>query len=109
MGKSDSGPDMLDCLTYLHQMDAQGKCFTTVAIVPDGSTLAPSCILSACTTPLVPGYWGEPGAVLTSLAWPNRECKTFPGALYRLIVDHDKMVSSTAADRGVLLGRQPPR
>jgi len=105
MGKPVSGPGMLDCLTYLAQMDVQGKCFTTILLLPGGSALAPRCIINLLSVPN-DGSVGESQAIATSYdGYPSREHATFGGALYRAIIEHDKVLS--AREFQAVLGLTP--
>jgi len=94
MGKWGSGPGMLDCLSYLAQMDAQAGCYTTILLLPGGSTTAPSCIINLLSVGKEGGTWGENGVCTTYDGYPSREHATFGGALYRAIIEHDKVLSA---------------
>jgi len=94
MGKSTNGPEMQDILTYLHQMDKQNNTTTTILVIPDGTVIAPSCTIS-----LLSVLNGELPTVsvevrTTVVRYPHRDSKTFEGALYRAVIEHDKHVSA---------------
>jgi hypothetical protein len=94
MGKQGTGPGMLDCLSYLAQMDGQAGCYSTILLLPGGSSLAPRCIINILSVDHEGGAFGS-GAVATSYdGYPSKEHATFGGALYRAIVEHDKVVSA---------------
>lgn len=96
MGKSESGPGMLDCLSYLAQMDAQAGCYTTILLLPGGSSLAPSVtinMLSVDNAGIISEGWG---VGTTYDGFPSRDHRTFGGALYRAIIEHDKVLSARA-------------
>lgn len=101
MGKSANGPDMQDCLMYLHSMDEQAKLDTTILITPQCTATAWSCTISllSCQRGVVPGE--EMTVLHTQVQYPDRNSATFGGALYRAIVEHDKQLS--AADFFALL------
>jgi len=94
MGKWGSGPGMQDCLSYLAQMDAEAGCYTTILLLPGGSSLAPSCIINLLSVDNGGGAWGVGCMATTYDGFPSREHATFGGALYRAIVEHDKVVSA---------------
>jgi len=94
VGKSENGPGMLDCLTYLAQVDRQARCFTTILLLPGGSANAPRCIINLLSVPNDGGEF-ERTAIATSYeGYPSREHRTFGGALYRAIIEHDKVLSA---------------
>ncbi len=96
MGKSGSGPGIQDCLSYLAQMDAQAGCYTTILLLPGGSSLAPSCIINLLSVDNGGGEWGQTAVSSTYDGYPSREHATFGGALYRAIIEHDKVLSARA-------------
>lgn len=94
MGKSGNGPGMLDCLSYLAQMDSQAGVYTTILLLPGGSSLVPRCIINLLSVENRPCL-GAPNSIATSYdGYPSREHATFGGALYRAIVEHDKVLSA---------------
>lgn len=94
MGKQGSGPGIQDCLTYLAQMDAQAGCYTTILLLPGGSSLAPSCIINLLSVDGEGGDWGAAAIATSYDGYPSREHATFGGALYRAVVEHDKVLSA---------------
>lgn len=89
MGKSENGPDMLDCLMFLHQLQQTYECNTSLLIVASGSSIAPSASISLLSVPKNVPPWHATAGATSSLTWPHRECKTFTAALYRLLIEHD--------------------
>lgn len=89
MGKSESGPDMRDCLMYLRQVEKAHDVDITVLLVPDGSEIAPHVTLSVLATRKGRSPWEAGDGWCSNLGWPNRENKTFEGALFRALAEHD--------------------
>lgn len=99
MGKSESGPDMRDCATYLAEMQEQQNCSTSILAELAGSRAGVHWrvhVLSCSNTlAMTEPEW----SVSTSLIWPNRENKTFEGALFRALAEHDAHISKAAFQR----------
>jgi len=94
MGKSGSGPGIRDCLSYLAQMDAGAKCYTTILLLPGGSSLAPTFTINLLSVDQEAGAFGERAVATSYDGFPSREHATFGGALYRAIIEHDKVLSA---------------
>jgi len=60
-------------------MDAQAGCYTTILLLPGGSTTAPSCIINLLSVGKEGGTWGENGVCTTYDGYPSREHATFGG------------------------------
>jgi hypothetical protein len=90
---------MQDCATYLDEMTRQQNCSTSILMELAGSRVGVhwrvhvlSCSRNLALT--------EPEwTVATSLLWPNRENKTFEGALFRALAEHDAHISRAAFQR----------
>jgi hypothetical protein len=93
MGKSEHGPDMLDCLAYLHTIQQVGKLFTTVLLLPDGSPTAPKCTISVLSARDDRKPWENAYCIATSLSWPNKNHRLFEAALLRALYDHDAQLT----------------
>jgi hypothetical protein len=89
---------MQDCLTYLHQMDAQLKARTTILLVPDGTSIAPSCTISLLTCFNLDCIEDHIAVGSTTVSYPNRDTATFEGALLRAVYDHDRHLSEAQMD-----------
>jgi hypothetical protein len=85
---------MLDCLSYLAQMDSQAGCYTTILLLPGGSSLAPGCIINLLSVEKDGGAFSGVSIATSYDGYPSREHATFGGALYRAIVEHDKVLSA---------------
>jgi len=105
MGKQGNGPGMLDCLTYLAQMDRQAGCFTTILLLPGGSANAPRCIINLLSVPNDGGEFERPAIATSYDGYPSKDHATFMGALYRAIIEHDKVLS--AREFQAVLGLTP--
>jgi len=93
VGKSDRGPDMRDCISYLLEMDRQGGWFTTILLLPGGSRIAPRVTFNLLSVKQH-GELPEAAGIMTVYdGYPSREHSTFSGAFYRAIVEHDKRLS----------------
>lgn len=96
MGKSESGPDMRDCATYLDEMQTQQNCCTSILMELAGSRVGVHWrvnVLSLSRNLLLDQpEW----SVASSLLWPNRENRTFEGALFRALAEHDAQISRRA-------------
>ncbi len=94
MGKSERGPGMQNCLSYLAQMDSDQQLYTTVLLLPGGSVNAPSVTINLLSVSNGVSLEGS-AAVSTSYGpYPSRDHATFEGALYRAIIEHDKVISA---------------
>lgn len=93
MGKSSNGPDMMDNLMYLAQMDKQGGWFTSVLMLPDGSVNAPHVTFSLLSSKRSQPKFGEPGTLTVYDGYPSKEHRTFNGAFYRALIEHDRTLS----------------
>ena len=93
MGKSEHGPDMQDCLSYLYQMDHQGGYYTSVLLMPNGSLTAPSIVFNVLSSKIKHPTLGAPGILTVYDGYPSRAHTTFNGAFYRALVEHDKQLS----------------
>jgi len=96
MGKSVSGPDMRDCISYILEIDRQGGWFTTVLLLPGGSRIAPRVTFNLLSV-RQQGELPEAAGIMTVYdGFPSREHTSFSGAFYRAIVEHDKRLSGVA-------------
>jgi len=94
MGKSEHGPGMRNCLTYLAQMDRDQDLYTTILLLPGGSVNAPNVTINLLSMSNLVGMEGSPAISTSYGPYPSRDHATFEGALYRAVVEHDKVVSS---------------
>lgn len=101
MGKSANGPDALDCAAYVQTMDRTSRTITTVLVTFDGSGCAPAVTLHLLSVAgdQLPGL--KSMAVSSSFRYPCRESKTFEGALFRAIVEHEKVLSEAQFRAGL--------
>lgn len=99
MGKSENGLGMLDCLMYLRQMDKQAGLFTTILLLPDGSPIAPHVTFNLLSVHNRAAVLEGKGVMTVYDGWPARQHKTFYGALFRAILEHDKALSSAFWDQ----------
>lgn len=93
LGRWASGPDIRDCLTFLHIMDNQGGLFTTVMILPDGSLRAPHCMISILSVHKQARIGHGKGAATMYDGFPCREHTTFEGSLYAALLEHDRTLN----------------
>ena len=93
MGKSESGPDMRDCATYLDEMQMQQDCNTTLLITLDGSGVGVFWRVHVLSNSDELDGLEPVWSVATQLRWPNRENKTFEGALFRALAEHDGQIA----------------
>lgn len=98
MGKLASGPDMLDCLMYLAQLDKQAGLFSTILLLPDGSVIAPHVTFNILSTHTRGELLSGQGFMTIYDGFPAQQHRTFEGALYRAIMEHDKAWSATQWD-----------
>jgi hypothetical protein len=93
MGKSEHGPDMQDCCTYLSEIQSQTGYSLTLLMEPDGSSVSARWRVCALA---VKGGSVEPTAarsVSASVLWPHRDYKTFEGALFSLLAWTDSLIA----------------
>lgn len=93
MGKSSNGPEPMDSFIYLKTVDREAKCTSTILLIPDGSVGSSTVTINILSISDEATPDGPSWAVSTSVRWPNRESRTFEGALFRAVVDHDKHLS----------------
>lgn len=93
MGKRMSGPDIADSVLYLKAVDRAARCKSDVLLTLAGSSDCVSVVINICSLSDDATLEGPRWVLSTSLSWPNRECATFEGALFRAVVDHDKELS----------------
>lgn len=89
MGKLESGPDMLDCLMFLHQVESTHECSTSILIVSGGTIIAPVAYMTVLSVPLAAPPWQASAGTGCNLRWPSMTHKTFEGAFYALLCEHD--------------------
>lgn len=103
MGKSENGPGMLDCLMYLRQVDSQAGLFTTILLLPDGSPIAPHVTFNLLSVHGRGEVLEGKGVMTIYDGWPAPQHRTFTGALYRAIVEHDKALSQASWDGATIV------
>jgi len=96
VGKSEYGPDMWDCSLYVKEMQDQQNCSTSLLLELDGSSENPRWRVGVLSTSrnlvdLVPEW-----SVATVFYFPGRGSKTFEGALFRAVAQHDGEISRRA-------------
>jgi hypothetical protein len=89
MGKSTTGPDMVDVLQYLHRIEEDTKQRVIVLLESDGYGAGPRWRAHAFTSPHELVNLGESRGVGATLQWPHREYATFEGMLFRLLIQVD--------------------
>ena len=93
MGKSESGPDMQDCSTYLREVEKAHKSRITIMLESDGSEGGYGWSMHALMLPAkVSDPWETPGCGAGG-AWPHRDHKTFEGALFALVARLDALAA----------------
>jgi hypothetical protein len=93
MGKLESGPDMLDCATYLSEIQKQTGYSLTLLVELDGSSVSARWRIHALA---VKGGSVEATAARTvaaSALWPHRDFKTFEAALFSLLAWTDSLIA----------------
>lgn len=96
MGKSERGPDLLDCVTYLTEIQHQQNCSTTVLMEPLGRAVVTQLRASIVSVSRELTTEGPVWSVATSFVWPGRRHRTWEGALFEAIVSHDAEISRHA-------------
>jgi hypothetical protein len=85
MGKSSTGPDMLDVLQYCLEIQKAQDAGITLLVEPAGSELAPTWFVHALAVPRWTLLSNTQPAVSAFIRWPHRDHKTFDGALFSLM------------------------
>lgn len=93
MGKSEHGPDMLDCCQYARMIEESLGLSVTVLLEPVGLHAGQCWRLHALAVKV-----GHPEAennrsAAAQVVWPHREHKTFEGALFALLALLDASLS----------------
>lgn len=96
MGKSESGPDMRSCATYLTEMERSQNCSTTILLDVAGFSVGAHWLLHILSVKVGSVESPDQWSVATAMRWPNRENKTFEGALFRALAEHDAAISQAA-------------
>lgn len=85
MGKSEAGPDMLDCMAYLREIERQTGKRITVLLEPDGFGPGPRWSITLLATSAVQVEIAEGRGLAVAGRWPHRQHRTFAGALLALL------------------------
>lgn len=96
MGKSSNGPDMLDCLAYLREIETQTGKRVTVLLEPDGYGPGPRWSVTLLAVPHDHVKIAEGWGVAVAGRWPHRAHKTFEGALFVLLAHLDGEIGKAA-------------
>lgn len=96
MGKSENGPDMRDCLHFLHTIEEVYQCHTTLIIDIDGTPDEWSGFVGLVSVPRGVQDLDQRKGVSTRACYPNRNGKTFEAFLYWLVVQHDAEMTRTS-------------
>lgn len=93
MGKSSNGPDLMDVLRAIRELEQETKTSITVLLQPDGFGAAPRWRIDvhAVLNRLV--YWPNPAGAGVGCYFPHREVRTVEGALMRLLIDLEDELS----------------
>jgi hypothetical protein len=93
MGKSTSGPDMMDCLHYMRDIERVTEYSLFILMECDGYGVGPRWRVFVSATP--PGGlkegWSE--GLGAGFLWPNRDFKTFEGALFGGLAWTDSLIA----------------
>lgn len=89
MGKSENGPDMLDCAQYLIEIEKQHQCTTILLLDVVGSTAGCHWRVDVLSNQkgMVDPTMGW--SVATNATYPHREFKTFEACVFRTLASHD--------------------
>lgn len=96
VGKSERGPDLLDCAMYVGEMQRQQNCCTTMLVEFVGSDVVSQLRVSIVTVSRELTTEGPVWSVATSFVWPGRRHRTFEGALFSAIAQHDAEIGRHA-------------
>lgn len=96
MGKSSNGPDMVDCLAYLREIETQTGKRVTVLMEPDGFGPGPRWSVSLLAMPASPVHIAEGAGIAVAGRWPNKTDATFTGALFRFLALLDAEIGKAA-------------
>lgn len=89
MGKSENGPDMLDCLTYLREIEESRTLSVTVLLEPDGFGAGPRWRIHVLAVPKLGTLTDGAVGVATGALWPHRNHLTFTGAFFSALARLD--------------------
>ena len=89
MGKSTTGPDMLDVLQYMKEIERTSNQRIIVLLESDGYGDGGRWRAHAFTSPPDLHQMGESRGVGVTLRWPHREYLTFEAMMFRLMASLD--------------------
>lgn len=93
MGKSTNGPDMMDVLLCIRELEKETKSTITIALQPDGFGDGPRWRIDVLATLNKPVYWPNPGGAGVGCYFPHHQAKTMEGCLMRLVKELDDEMS----------------
>lgn len=93
MGKSESGPDMLDCAAYLHDIQKGQKCSICVLLELDGYVGGQSYSIGVVASSVERLVDGPVWSAAVQTHWPTRSHKHFEGALFAALASLDAEIA----------------
>lgn len=94
MGKSEVGPDMQDCSVMWSEIQKAQECSTTILMELAGCLGGSHLRVHVLSVSRTCMPWEAEWCVASTLIWPNRENKTFEGALFRALIEHDAVIDA---------------
>jgi len=96
MGKSEAGPDMLDCALYAREIEKQTGKRVTMLLELEGSEHSPQWSLSLLALPASVVAIAEGEGVAVAARWPSRKHRTFESALFSSLALLDAEIGKAA-------------
>jgi len=90
MGKSEPGPDMQDCCVMMVAMGELHGVGVSLTVRPAGGSDMAAVEIVAVAAQRVAPRAAQQRSVSRKHVWPNRDSRTFEGAVYRLLHELDR-------------------